>query len=524
MTAFVPPSSTGTTGTGVACRSAGPTDPYLVLVSETILQQTQVARGGPAWAAFVGRFPTVEALAAATPADVLRAWRGLGYNRRAINLQRAARIVVDELGGAFPTDVAGLERLPGVGPYTARAVAAIAYGLPVGAVDTNVRRVLGRVVGGSAAGVPPRDLQALADALARTDRAADWTHALMDLGSTVCRPRRPRCDGLPGSRRDAAGRPGARRTPRTSEAVRASRAPRGRPAFAATNRWLRGRIVDRLRAPTGPPGSPFDAPIGDHDAGRSRRRSRRWHGDGLVELDAAARRRARCRSADQGRPRRVGYAERRERDRGAIRRRARCPPTTPASSRRPARARPALGGDEDRAPMTAEAMTGADRRAQALGVPGGRLMEHAGTAVAAAVRAVAEDQGRLGQRTDPRPVRPGQQRRRRSGRRTPARPARAARRGRPVSAANRPGTPDAARNWDRLAGEPTVTASTPRSPATWPSSPRGSRRPRRGRRAARHRRPRRAARTDPDGGRAGPEARARRGSRSSPSTPRRRST
>jgi A/G-specific adenine glycosylase len=175
----------------------GTSDPYLVLVSEAILQQTQVSRGGPAWQAFVARFPTVTALAAATPADVLRAWQGLGYNRRAINLQRAARVVVDELCGRFPTEVAELERLPGVGPYTARAVASIAYDQPVGAVDTNVRRVIGRVFAGHASALAPGDLQAIADRLASVDRPPDWTHALIDLGATVCRPRDPRCAECP---------------------------------------------------------------------------------------------------------------------------------------------------------------------------------------------------------------------------------------------------------------------------------------------------------------------------------------
>ena len=268
-------------GNGRRLPFRGPTDPYLVLVSETILQQTQVARGGPAWAAFVGRFPTVEALAAATPADVLRAWRGLGYNRRAINLQRAARIVVDELGGAFPTDVAGLERLPGVGPYTARAVAAIAYGLPVGAVDTNVRRVLGRVVGGSAAGVPPRDLQALADALARTDRAADWTHALMDLGSTVCLPRRPRCAACPVRAQCRVG--GAAPSEAAASEDRASPARVVVP-FPRTSRWLRGRIVDLLRAADGSAWVVFDGPLGDHDLGAVATALQALHGEGLVEL------------------------------------------------------------------------------------------------------------------------------------------------------------------------------------------------------------------------------------------------
>ncbi len=271
----------------------GPTDPYLVLVSETILQQTQVARGGPAWEAFVDRFPTVEALAAATPADVLRAWRGLGYNRRAINLQRAARIVVNEPGGAFPTDVAGLERLPGVGLYTARAVAAIAYGLPVGAVDTNVRRVLGRVAGGVAGDVPPQDLQALADTLARTDRAADWTHALMDLGSTVCLPRRPRCASCPVRTwcpvGVAAALEGADAPPAGDgrpDPGRRTRDPGGRATipFARTNRWLRGRIVDRLRAADGPVWVVFDGSLGEHDVTAVATALRAMQREGLVEL------------------------------------------------------------------------------------------------------------------------------------------------------------------------------------------------------------------------------------------------
>ena len=175
----------------------GTSDPYLVLVSEVLMQQTQISRGGPAWVTFTAQFPTVAALAAASPADVLRAWRGLGYNRRAINLQRAARIIVDELGGAFPNDVAGLERLPGVGPYTARAVASIAFRIPTGAVDTNVRRVLGRVVAGDPAALPPRDLQAVADRLVDPVRPDDWTHALMDIGSILCRPVRPVCAECP---------------------------------------------------------------------------------------------------------------------------------------------------------------------------------------------------------------------------------------------------------------------------------------------------------------------------------------
>ena len=224
---------------GRALPFRGTTDPYLVLVSETILQQTQVSRGGPAWAAFVARFPTVEALAAATPADVLRAWQGLGYNRRALNLQRAARIVVEELGGRFPTDVAGLERLPGVGPYTARAVASIAFGLPVGAVDTNVRRVLGRAVGGGLDVLAARDLQAVADAVvppersARLDRTRSWTSA--------------RCCAARG--RPAAGRARSPACVAASVRVRDRRAT-VRPATRPTGPTRRSRRYLRPATPT----------------------------------------------------------------------------------------------------------------------------------------------------------------------------------------------------------------------------------------------------------------------------------
>ncbi len=268
----------------------GPTDPYLVLVSETILQQTQVSRGGPAWERFTARFPTVEALAAASPADVIRAWHGLGYNRRAVNLRRAAIMVVEDLGGRFPRDVAGLERLPGVGPYTARAVASIAYGLPVGAVDTNVRRVLGRAFAGEHRPTE-RALQDLADRLARVERPGDWTAALMDLGSTVCRPRAPRCDVCPvaGLCRSAgafapapAGSVGS--SPDRPRADPTRR--RGSPAIAfdRTNRWLRGRILDRLRAVDGDGWLAFGEPIGGHDRAAVLAALGALADEGLVEL------------------------------------------------------------------------------------------------------------------------------------------------------------------------------------------------------------------------------------------------
>jgi A/G-specific adenine glycosylase len=157
-------------------------DPYAILVSEVMLQQTQVARVLERWEPWLGRWPTPAALAAAPAADVLRAWSGLGYNRRALNLQNAARRVVEL--GAFPRDIEGLERLPGIGPYTARAIACFAFDAQVTALDTNVRRVLERSLGTTDVAPPP-------------GRAWEWNQALFDLGAQVCLGRVPRCDRCP---------------------------------------------------------------------------------------------------------------------------------------------------------------------------------------------------------------------------------------------------------------------------------------------------------------------------------------
>jgi A/G-specific adenine glycosylase len=172
----------------------GTTDPYAVLVSEVMLQQTQASRVAERFPRFLRRFPTVEALATASDAEVLAEWSGLGYNRRALALRDAASVIA---GGGWPMDVDGLERLPGVGPYTARAIASLAFGIPVGVVDTNVRRWLLRRFGGPD---DRRRLQALADELATRGRGAEvaaWTHASMELGAALCRAHAPRCDDCP---------------------------------------------------------------------------------------------------------------------------------------------------------------------------------------------------------------------------------------------------------------------------------------------------------------------------------------
>ncbi|MBI3748471.1 MAG: A/G-specific adenine glycosylase [Chloroflexi bacterium] len=256
-------------------------DPYAVLVSEAMAQQTQAARAGDAWVGFMDRFPTPHALAAASLADVLRAWQGLGYNRRALNLQRAARQIVTVHGGEVPSDLHALQALPGVGPYTARAVAAIAFGQSAGAVDTNVRRVLGRVLAGDDAAMHAAELQRVADAAVPSGRAGDWTHAVMDLGATVCRPRRPACGGCP-VRAWCAYAGGTRSAQRIARAVRPATPP---VAFAATSRWLRGRIVDRLRAAPDGEWTTIHAPVGEHDEAAVRAALTALAVEGLIELD-----------------------------------------------------------------------------------------------------------------------------------------------------------------------------------------------------------------------------------------------
>jgi A/G-specific adenine glycosylase len=270
-------------------------EPWGVLVSEVMAQQTQIARVEPAWAAFMARFPTPGDLAAASPADVLRAWAGMGYNRRALNLQRAAGVIVERHAGALPMAVEELEALPGVGPYTARAVAAIAFGMPVAAVDTNVRRVVGRVLAGHGAPgdpgepMPSKTLQAVSDALVDPSDPAAWTHATMDLGATLCRPTNPRCDACPLEgicrRRALAGDGILTGTPMPMPSERAARraARCAAPAFPSTRRWLRGRIVEHLRELPDGAWTTIEAPIGAHDAAAVAVALDGLEGEGMIE-------------------------------------------------------------------------------------------------------------------------------------------------------------------------------------------------------------------------------------------------
>jgi A/G-specific adenine glycosylase len=211
--------------------------PYRVLVSEVMLQQTQAARVAPAFRRFVRRFPSVRALAAASRADVIRAWEGLGYNRRAVTLHRAAGLVVRDHGGRVPGEPETLTALPGVGPYTAAAVASLGYGRPVAAVDTNVRRVAARaLLGVEPVEVDARDTDEAAGRwLDRHDPSA-WNQAVMDLGRLVCRPM-PRCGSCPLSSCCAFHRAG--RTPRP--------AGRRQGPFEGSSRQVRGAVIRALR-------------------------------------------------------------------------------------------------------------------------------------------------------------------------------------------------------------------------------------------------------------------------------------
>ena len=211
------------------------TDPWRILVSEVMLQQTQAPRVVPFFHAFLERFPRAQDCAHAPVPDLLAVWRGLGYPRRALALQRAAQHVHAR---GWPDD---LQELPGVGPYTAAAVGSFAFGRHEAAVDTNVRRVLERHDGRER---PPRELQARADALPPPGAAATFNQAMMELGATVCTPRRPRCGDCPvraGCHAHARGGP-----PPPTPTQRRPHGPGAPRRFEDTDRFARGAVLRAL--------------------------------------------------------------------------------------------------------------------------------------------------------------------------------------------------------------------------------------------------------------------------------------
>lgn len=249
-----------------------------VLVSEIMLQQTPVARVQPIWEEWLHRWPVPSAMAAASQGEVLRAWGKLGYPRRALRLHEAASVIAAEHGDVVPSDVDTLLALPGIGAYTARAVAAFAYGKRAPVVDTNVRRVVARAVHGAGDAGPPANARDMADVEAmlpaHESRAARFSAALMELGALVCTARSPRCADCP-----------------VYDACAWQRA--GRPAydgpakpvqkFAGTDRQIRGLLLDVLRDTPEPVSKDRLDVVWPQDAGRRDRCLASLLTDGLVE-------------------------------------------------------------------------------------------------------------------------------------------------------------------------------------------------------------------------------------------------
>lgn len=224
-------------------------DPYRILVSEFMLQQTQVDRVLPKYEAFVERFPDAAALAAASTGDVLRMWKGLGYNSRAVRLKQIAQALADRFGGAMPRDAQTLRTLPGVGPYTVAAMRAFAFDCDDAAVDTNVRRVTHRVLHGPEypPAVPAAQLDAAARALLPKGRGHDWNSAMMDLGAAICTARAPKCSICPMRTVCAAAPIDGARLEEARAVHSRKRSPQEAIPFEQTTRYARGLIIDRLR-------------------------------------------------------------------------------------------------------------------------------------------------------------------------------------------------------------------------------------------------------------------------------------
>jgi A/G-specific adenine glycosylase len=245
-------------------------NPWQVLVAEVMSQQTGIERVGPAWRRFVDRWPTPADLAGAGTRELLAAWAGLGYNRRALALRECARTIASDHGGRVPANVADLESLPGIGPYTARAVAASAFGVPVAPLDVNVRRVVSRLLRVPASS--PR-LQTAADGLVSRTDPGRWLDAVMDLASATCTPRVPSCEACPLATMCA-----------SKGIVVAVESKAAAVPFPLTTRWLRGRLVAAVAA--APAGSwvPLPERLGDHDADAIVSAARGLEREGFMDL------------------------------------------------------------------------------------------------------------------------------------------------------------------------------------------------------------------------------------------------
>ena len=255
-------------------------DPWSVLVSEVMLQQTQAVRVVPRWEQFLHRWPTVGGCAAAPLGDVLREWQGLGYPRRARNLWLTAQVCVERHGAALPDTLPELLALPGIGAYTARAVLAFAHESDVGVVDTNIARVLARQAG---VRLTPKAAQAAADALVPEHCSWEWNQMLMDLGAQRCRAE-PRCDGCPLEClwRDAGW-------PDPDPAQGSAGVSRRQAPFVGSDRQLRGRVLALVADSSCSVESLESHLVGpDADRERVRRVVRSLVADGLVAVTAGS--------------------------------------------------------------------------------------------------------------------------------------------------------------------------------------------------------------------------------------------
>ena len=248
-------------------------DPWAILVSEVMAQQTQVERVGPAWQRFCIRFPTAPAAAAAPVAAIVEEWAGLGYNRRAIHLHGAAVRITEVHAGQVPADLEDLLALPGVGPYTARAILVFAFERDAAVVDTNVGRVLARLAGRA---LSPAEAQNRADELTPSGDAWAWNQAMLDFGALVCTKREPDCRACPVRRRCRWAGTGV------DPAVGSAAVGRGQSRFDGSDRQGRGRLVQALRSAPVPDAALAEVMGWPDDPDRARRVADGVIADGLA--------------------------------------------------------------------------------------------------------------------------------------------------------------------------------------------------------------------------------------------------
>lgn len=257
-------------------------DPWAVLVCEVMAQQTQVARVAERWGPFLAEFPDAATTAGAPVAAVLRAWTGLGYNRRAVNLHRCATALVERHDGLLPASLPDLLALPGIGPYTARAVLAFAFEHDAAIVDTNTARVLARWEGRR---LTASGAQAAADRALVPGEAWAWNQAMLDLGAGVCTRRSPRCHDCPVPER-CAWRQAGLLAPDPADGSAGVSVAQAR--FAGSDREGRGRLVEALRWHPVPTGELAEVMGWPTDVGRAERVAAALVAEGLVSLDRGA--------------------------------------------------------------------------------------------------------------------------------------------------------------------------------------------------------------------------------------------